>query len=480
MTTIRYARVKSTITDENSDDNTNQLQTIDSEEEDDEVDVLSVKIASCANDDNHASLKHSTSVRNTLLKTVLWVGLLILCHYILSIGLTFYQRWLLKGYKFPFSVVLYHLMIKLVMSALIRFFYRLCTGKQRVKLSVSTALRKVAPTSFFGAIDIGFSQWGLEFVEVALYTMTKSTVIIFISFFAIIFRLERKSWSLLVIVVMISAGLFLFTYKSTEFDLLGFILLLIASFSSGARWTLAQIVMQKSKLGLQNPIDMIYYMQPYMLISLIPFAIVFESTRLFEHISMIFDMDGYEIFVLWVKISIGAFLAFFMEISEFLVLSNTSSLTLSVAGIFKEICQLVLAVELNGEQLGFYNLIGLILCLGGITSHVIYKYWLLTDNIPERIIVEPECHYDMNNQYSTKYDKNKRTSNNSNVNTGLNGNVNEMKPSMNNGASVVIAYNQKEPLLNYDDTESESNDEMDSKSAEVLFDILKRRDETRK
>lgn len=217
-----------------------------------------------------------------------------------------------------------------------------------------------------------------------------------------------------------------------------------------------------------------------MLISLIPFAIVFESTKLFEHFSMIFDMDGYEIFVLWVKISIGAFLAFFMEISEFLVLSNTSSLTLSVAGIFKEICQLVLAVELNGEQLGFYNLIGLILCLGGITSHVIYKYWLLTDNIPERITVEPECHYDMNNQYSTKYNKNKRTSNTSNVNTGLNGNVGDLKPSINNGASVVIAYNQKEPLLNYDDTESESNDEMDNKSAEVLFDILKRRDETRK
>lgn len=312
------------------------------------------------------------------------------------------------------------------------------------------------------------------------YTMTKSTVIIFISFFAVVFRLERKSWSLLFIVVMISAGLFLFTYKSTEFNTLGFILLIIASFSSGARWTLAQLVMQKSKLGLQNPIDMIYMMQPYMLISLIPFAIVFESTTLFEHFPMLFDMDAYEIFVLWVKISIGAFLAFFMEISEFLVLSQTSSLTLSVSGIFKEICQLVLAVEINGEQLSTYNLIGLILCLGGITSHVTYKYWLLTDNIPERINVEAECHYDMNNQYSTKYDKSKRTNSNSNNSTGLNGNVNETKTSMNNGASVVIAYNQKEPLLNYDDTDTESNDEMDCKSAEVLFDILKRRDETRK
>ena len=75
---------------------------------------------------------------------------------------------LFQGYKFPFSVVIYHLFVKLVMSTIIRIFYRICTGKQRVKIPVSTAIKKVAPTSFFGAVDIGFSQWGLEFVEVAL------------------------------------------------------------------------------------------------------------------------------------------------------------------------------------------------------------------------------------------------------------------------------------------------------------------------
>jgi solute carrier family 35, member C2 len=230
---------------------------------------------------------------------------------------------------------------------------------------------------------------------------------------------------------------------------------------------------------------MIYYMQPYMLISLLPFAIVFEVGRLVDHFPLLFDMEAYEILILWMKISIGAFLAFFMEISEFLVLSQTSSLTLSVSGIFKEICQLVLAVEINGEQLSIYNLIGLVLCLGGITSHVIYKYWTLTDNTPERISVnEPECHYDMNNQYSTKFDKATMRHNNS---TSIgNGNVNEInKSSTSNGTSVVIAYNagnQKAPLLNYDDTDTDDDDanDMDSKSAEVLFDILKRRDETRK
>lgn len=221
--------------------------------------------------------------------------------------------------------------------------------------------------------------------------------------------------------------------------------------------------------------DMIFYMQPYMLISLLPFAIIFESGRLFSHFGQFLELEWYEIMVVWLKISIGAFLAFFMEISEFLVLSHTSSLTLSVSGIFKEICQLVLAVEINGEELSLYNLIGLILCLGGITAHVIYKYWTLTDNQPEREShIKSECQYDMKNQYSTKFDKPALN----------NGGPTEGKFTNTNGTNVVLAYNaggQKAPLLNYDsESDDDANEnEMDSRSAEILFDILKRRDETR-
>lgn len=78
------------------------------------------------------------------------------------------------------------------------------------------------------------------------------------------------------IVVLISGGLCLFTYKSTEFNALGFGFLLFASLLSGMRWTFAQIIMQKTKLGLHNPVDMVYHMQPWMILSIIPFFIGFE------------------------------------------------------------------------------------------------------------------------------------------------------------------------------------------------------------
>ena len=55
--------------------------------------------------------------------------------------------------------------------------------------------------------------------------------------------------SLVVIVSFIALGLALFTFDLTQFSMEGFILVLIASFLSGLRWTLAQKVMQKNEIG---------------------------------------------------------------------------------------------------------------------------------------------------------------------------------------------------------------------------------------
>lgn len=79
------------------------------------------------------------------------------------------------------------------------------------------------------------------------------------------------------IVIMISLGLFLFTYEATQFNLVGFVLLLLASVSSGIRWTCTQLLLQKSKMGMKNPVDMIYHMQPWMIASVLPFALAIEG-----------------------------------------------------------------------------------------------------------------------------------------------------------------------------------------------------------
>jgi hypothetical protein len=84
-----------------------------------------------------------------------------------------------------------------------------------------------------------------------------------------------------------------------------------------------------------------------------------------------------------------------LESSEFLVVLFTSSLTLSISGIFKvnwinhfkyrrelnhsyffilkEVCVIYLAVVINHNKLNYMNTIGLCVCLLGIVVHVFMK-----------------------------------------------------------------------------------------------------------
>ncbi|KAJ8938783.1 hypothetical protein NQ318_010310 [Aromia moschata] len=300
-------------------------------------------------------------------------GVLIGIYYIPSIGLTFYQRWLYQSFPFPLITVLVHMTVKYILAALIRFIITKRQGKQRVLLGWKEYILAVAPTGIFSGIDIGFSNWGLELINISLYTMTKSTTIVFILFFSILFKLEKKSWSLSGIVLMITAGLILFTYKSTQFHFLGFTLLLLASASSGVRWTCIQLLLQKSKMGMKNPIDMIYHMQPWMMASVLPFAIWMEGADAIRNCQL-FGFNDFSTFTsLTFKILLSAFIAFFMECSEVTLVTYTSSLTLAIAGIFKEVFQLALAVEWNGDELTSINIIGLCVCLSGISFHVVHK-----------------------------------------------------------------------------------------------------------
>lgn len=300
--------------------------------------------------------------------------LLISAYFVLSVGLTFYQPWLYNTYKFnfPLGVVVCHLVIKFALSALIRCIRICCNGK-RINLPWQSIICSIMIPGIASGVDVGLSNWALSLIHMSLYTMTKSTTVIFILGFSLLFKLEKKSWSLVGIVVMIAGGLAMFTYKSTQFGVLGFILCLLASFSSGIRWTMTQLIMQRSKIGLHDPIDMMYYMQPWMLLPAIFVATWFEGSKIYDSLRSTDWNDIGSILLTTSAVTAGAILAFSMEVMEFLVVTYTSSLTLSISGIFKEICILVLAFAWKGDRMTGLNFIGLLMCLGGIILHVVQK-----------------------------------------------------------------------------------------------------------
>jgi solute carrier family 35 protein C2 len=133
------------------------------------------------------------------LKEFLLSGSTILVYYFFSILLTFYNRYLFVTYQYPLSITIIHLIIKFLIAACLRSILDLTVNSKRCQLSKQpritlewpTYLRKIIPLGIASAADIGFSNWSLQYITVTLYTMSKSTVILFILFFALIFKLEK-------------------------------------------------------------------------------------------------------------------------------------------------------------------------------------------------------------------------------------------------------------------------------------------------
>lgn len=315
----------------------------------------------------------SNSHQSKTLKNAVKVCFLVGFYYIFSIGLTFYNKWMFKSFKYPLITTCFHFLIVFILSACTRTIFSSCREKTTV-LEWNPYLKRVFVTGIVSALDIGLSNWSFVFITVSLYTMVKSTAVLFIMAFAIIFKLEKPKWSLIVIVFFISSGLFMFVYKSSQFNLEGFILVLMASFLGGIRWTLTQILSQKEELGLTNPIDLMFHLMPTMFIGLFPLAIghdgigffttdhLFGAGRLLNMIPTGFQILG------------GGLLAFMLSTSEYLLLNQTSSLTLSISGIVKEIVTLTIATTYSGDTLSPLNLVGCLTCLTGISIHVYLKF----------------------------------------------------------------------------------------------------------
>lgn len=294
-------------------------------------------------------------------------------YFISSIALTFYQKDLIQRLPYPLSIVIVHLVLKFCAAGLCRYIWARYKNENRVTLNWKEYMSRVALVAVVSGLDIGLSQWSLEYVTLSLYTMTKTTSTPFILFFGLVLKLERKHWSQVVIVLLITTGLIMFTYKSTAFSFIGFIMVLTAAFFSGIRWTLSQLIMQKSKLGLENPIDFIFHIQPLMILTLLPIAIGVEGVSIAASEDTFRFQELSTFTHTFFLMTVGGLIAFCMEVAEFLVVTCASSLTLAIIGVFKEVTILTLAVIIKGNEITFINLCGMVICLLGIFAHVIRK-----------------------------------------------------------------------------------------------------------
>lgn len=197
--------------------------------------------------------------------------------------------------------------------------------------------------------------------------MCKSSALAFILIFAFLFHLEQPSLKLIVIIATMTIGVIMMVAGETEFSPLGFVLIITASFFSGFRWALTQILLLRNP-ATSNPFSSIFFLAPIMFLVLAIIAVPVEGfSALGEGLQILTGEHG-TLFGTIILLFPGV-LAFCMTSSEFALLQRTSVVTLSICGIFKEVVTITTANLVFHDPLTPINVSGLFVTIGSIAAY---------------------------------------------------------------------------------------------------------------
>lgn len=107
--------------------------------------------------------------------------------------------------------------------------------------------------------------------------MCKSSTLAFVLIFAFLFKLEKPSWKLILIIIIISLGVILMVSDETNFEMVGFIQVMAASACGGLRWSLTEVLLRKESMGLTNPFASIFFLAPAQAIILLIISAIVEG-----------------------------------------------------------------------------------------------------------------------------------------------------------------------------------------------------------
>lgn len=197
--------------------------------------------------------------------------------------------------------------------------------------------------------------------------MCKSSALAFVLIFAFLFRLERPSIKLILIIATMTIGVIMMVAGEAAFNALGFILIISSAFFSGFRWALTQILLLRNP-ATSNPFSSIFFLAPIMFLSLLLIALPVEGPKaIMTGIHGLLEEKG--VLMGFGLLLFPGVLAFMMTSSEFALLQRTSVVTLSICGIFKEVVTISAAGIVFHDPLTPINISGLLVTIASIGSY---------------------------------------------------------------------------------------------------------------
>lgn len=293
----------------------------------------------------------------------------LLSWYCISSAIILTTKWLFTNhFSFPLTVTTF----SNTLTTLWAFLLSRTPRFRAQPLSEKQFREYVLPIGIATALEIGCSNVALKILTVSFGTILKGGAPVFTMIWGLLLGIETFSVNLCMSLLTIASGIALASIgEGHTFVLTGFILQLMATALGGLRWAMTHVLLKGARDHRMSPITATLYTSPTTAVCVLPVALLLEGTSITAKISQLQQGEIWTIF--GTMIMVGS-LVFVLLISEYWLVNVTSSLALSVAGVFKELLTIGGGILMFSEHMTPLNIIGFIICQIGIGAYIWIRY----------------------------------------------------------------------------------------------------------
>ncbi|KAK7289707.1 hypothetical protein RIF29_03563 [Crotalaria pallida] len=289
---------------------------------------------------------------------VFTVGLITLW-YASNIGVLLLNKFLLSnyGFRYPIFLTLCHMMACSIFSYIAIAWLKV-VPMQTVRSRVQFV--KISSLGLIFCLSVVGGNISLRYLPVSFNQAVGATTPFFTAVFAYLMTLKREAWLTYITLIPVVTGVMIASGGEPSFHLFGFIMCIGAT-AARALKTVLQGVLLSSEAEKLNSMNLLMYMAPVAVAFLLPASIIMEE----DVVAITFELCRDDPKMMWLLIFNSA-LAYFVNLTNFLVTKHTSALTLQVLGNAKGAVAVVISILMFRNPVTITGMMGYSLTVIGV------------------------------------------------------------------------------------------------------------------
>lgn len=284
---------------------------------------------------------------------------LVASWYSSNIGVLLLNKYLLSnyGFKYPIFLTMCHMTACSLLSYIAIAWLKMVpmqTIRSRTQFIKITALSFV----FCGSVVSG--NISLRYLPVSFNQAIGATTPFFTAVFAYMITLKREAWLVYGALIPVVTGVIIASGGEPSFHLFGFIMCVGATAARALKSVLQGILLSSEGEKL-NSMNLLLYMAPIAVVLLLPATLYMEQNVVGITLALAKD----DIKIVWYLLFNSA-LAYFVNLTNFLVTKHTSALTLQVLGNAKGAVAVVVSILIFKNPVSVTGMLGYTLTVIGV------------------------------------------------------------------------------------------------------------------